>query len=276
MSLLNYGATATWTASSSASGYPASNLADDAHGDIPWKSSTLLSQFLIANLGSPKAVPIYGIIYGNFPQIQILAGDTLDEVTGVSPPQWNSGTLAVGDNPGNGDAFGVARKCRWFIPPVAPTARQYHSIFILGSDLGQVPTDGAASFRCGAVWMGTVEYLRNFRWDYDPTPTQATALVTTIGGAEQESVLGPSYMGLAFTRNALVRVKADGTSTAALLNDGVADWMAFERRWKAAGKALMIPASDHPYWVGVMRLHSVSRRVGFPVDDVSVECREVA
>lgn len=267
-SLVNLLATATITASSAQAGYPVSFLAADGTPDIPWKTTATGDQWALINHGSAKSLVVAAALYANFTSIRLQANAT-DVWTS---PTYNE-LLTIGENPGNGDAFGNPRYCRWRIPDAA-LVYQYNRWFIPS----QATTDGAAYYRLGAIFAGAIPYpsLRNLRWDYDPTPTQATELVPTVGGAERESILGPQYMRITGTRNAFTRVKTDGSSTAALLNDGVAEWMAFERQWKAAGKALIIPAADHPYWVGMMRLHSVSRRVGIPVDDASFEWREVA
>lgn len=266
----------TWSASSAAAGYPVSFLDSLLTPDIPWKSTATGSQSVTKDLGSAKAVDIVTLLYANFLTATLQADDAATFDSSAGSPQY-SAALTLGEldttlgvirsNPGNG------RICLWHRPPATVT-RRYWRILIPS----QTPTDGAAYYRLGAVLIVPGIFLRNFRWEYDPTPSQDIVVVRTVGGNEQAAILGPPRMKITGTRQALTRIKADGsTVTIALLRDQVDDWMTVERLWLAQGWALIIPDPSHPYWVGVMRMEPVSSRsVSIPVDDVRFEWREVA
>jgi hypothetical protein len=259
-SLVNRLVGATITVSSEAAGYPKDYLAEPETPDIPWKTTALGDQWILVDFGAPVDVGVIGALYANFASARVRL-NSANSWGGTTPYDQ---VVAIGVNPGNG------RLCRWVTPGL--------TLQWLRVDIpDQATTDGASAYRLGGLHAGPVVSLRNYGWDYDPTPTQKTVVTETVGGAEQEAILGPQRMRIAGTRRPLLRTTLAGAPTGApFLGDQAADWMAFDREWKAAGKALIVPRSDHPYWVGLLRTVSTSRRVNLGLSEDSFEWKEVA
>lgn len=271
------------TATSQAAGYPVTNLLDPEHPDIPWKSTSAGVHLALFDLGVARAVQFIALLYANFLTVQIWADDAPSFNSGpAGGPQYKSALLTLGRNPMNG------RLCVYHIPastditpPASPptvTRRHWGIVIPVQTPVTGIPnqSDYSAGFRLGAFLACPLTQLRNFRWDYDPTPTQEILIKKSLGGNTQTLVMGPEYGHLTGTRNALTRATTAGAAATELLDDGVAEWMDFERRWKVAGRALIAPSPTNKAWVALMRQVSVSRSVGIPVDEARFEWEEVA
>jgi hypothetical protein len=262
-----------YNVSSQAAGYPITNIQDPASPDIPWKSTAATLQLISMDLGSAKAVQWWALLYTNFASVQIWADDanTFDS-GGGGEPNYKSAVLTIGESPLNG------RLCLWHAPTSTVTRRFWRIVIPEQTPVTGIAnqTDLPTAFRLGAFLVCPLTTIRNFRWGFDPTPTQPIIISRSLGGGSQSLLMGPEYARLTGTRNALVRVASNGAATGTLLADGVAEWIAFERRWKAAGRALVAPFPDNPYAVALLRHVSARRSVQFPADDVSFEWEEVA
>ncbi len=263
-SLVNLLATATITQSSQASGYPASNVTDDAHPDIPWRTTATTAQWIEFDLGSAKTFDELTDLYTNYTSVRWRA-NTSSSWGGATP--YDSGFVMVGVNPCQG------RYCRIERPTAPQTYR-----FVRMDIPAQTPTDGAAYFRTGALHLGALSLYRNFTWDFHPRRTQERVLNRTVGGTEEQLLLGPARGLLTGTLKPLTRFKADETaSSTTLLDDQVADLLVFAQAWSDAGKALIHFLPDHPYWVAMMRqVSEIDPSVNLTYADWPFEWREVS
>lgn len=86
----------TITATSSATGYPASNLSDPRLQATLWRSTSLLTQNIDVDLGSSQAYDVVGLLGTNLedPATRRMFGDDVDT---FATPDWDSGNTTVFD-----------------------------------------------------------------------------------------------------------------------------------------------------------------------------------
>jgi hypothetical protein len=233
-SLVNLVASASIAGTSEDPNYPAQNLGRATRPDNPAKTLALGEQRFTWDYGAAKSVVVWGVFYTNFATVRIQANDA-DE---WSDPEWDSGALTIGVNPGNG------RYCHFLRPSEAKTA-SLNSLLIPA----QATTDGADQYRIGAVWAveeGELSERRGLRYDDELKPVAPVTDTMTASERRQRINRGPRFMHL--SGEAFARVGA-----IPLMNDDAAAVMALEGRWWERDGALYIRRADHPAWIGVMR-----------------------
>ena len=256
-SLTNLTAPATITASTEDAAYPRTNLKTPQEPDNPAKTTVTTDSWWVIDHLAAASVPAWALLYSNFTSVKIQANAT----DSWGAPSYDSGTLTIGTNPGNG------RLCLFHKPSSAQNFR-YNRIFVPS----QTPSDAADRFRLGGVWTcsALVSPPRDFRWEPDIEEVEPFEDVFTVSERRQRLYLGERLFRLAG--------RVQGTTGATpMLSDEVASWQTFERNWKDADIALISFSDDHPNWVCVMRdLASIKWRVACGLSERDIEWEEVA
>jgi hypothetical protein len=238
-STTNLTASSTITASTEDASYPRTNLRVPEEPDNPAKTTVTTDSWWVIDHGSAKSVAAWGLLYANFTSVKVQANAT----DSWGAPSYDSGTLTIGTNPGNG------RLCLFHRPGSAQNFR-YNRIFIPSQTPTVVPGQVSSSdrFRLGAVWAcsALTSPPRDILWDPDVEEVEPLEDVFTLSERRQRLDLGASLFRLSG------RVQA-ATGAVPMLADEIASWHTFERAWKNADIALVSFSDDHAFWTCVMR-----------------------
>jgi hypothetical protein len=265
VSVENYVASATVTASSEAAAWPAVYIQEPQNPFVPARTNTTGGQSWTIDHGSARTVDVWALIRANFTSVRIQAddADTFDSAAGS--PQYDSGVLTIARSRANRRYHHVHR-------PASPVTRRYNRIVVPS----QTPVDflghvGAGYYLLGGVWAGP--------WLTVPRDIMLGARVHTIeprldatpahAGWRARQTVGYPIAHLTLRRRAQTFVPTVATSE-------VAQWQEIERVWALADFAL-VSLTDYDAsqgWI-MRRLSESDWQDDGPWSDSDLDCEEV-
>lgn len=254
----------TITASSAATGWPASNLAL-ANRYLPWRSTGTTQQEIVIDLGAARTVDRIALIDTNVTQFRVE-----QNATNVwTSPAYVSSPQAIGRDPDR------RAYRRWFErAPHTPLTLRYTRIVIPA----QIPNDGAAYFRMGTLWMGTFVGLPT-----DPRVAYQQGVTTpklreefSLSRAAVEYKSGDSFARQSYTRFAEMALGTPG------VGDDWGAWLDIDRQIEDAPGMAFCYLVDYwggpvaPSGVWIMRqTNQTDWRASWPVAEDAWDLEEV-
>lgn len=239
VSLTNYLSTATITAVSAASGYPASNLALATRPFQPYISGAAgAGQIATADLGSAKSVEAIALGRLSFTALTVQADDSASFNSSGGSPQFSQALTAS-------EALN-GRYHTSYRPPSAVVRRHWRVVIADQSPIATLPHSAGAGYYVGGWWwLGPLSTVRDILMDPELERLHPVDRLPLPSGGASESDMGYPYVTI--TARRVAEQDAGGLDTQ------MRQWLTLDRAWREAGAALVLPRDDVPSDAYVMR-----------------------